>query len=571
MPVTMLSDDLPNTEEVDPTTFDGPGVGAEPSAARLGPGPRLLRAASTMAVATAVSRLTGGLKTAVLAAAIGIGLVGDAYTVANNLPNIVYELLIGGILTSVVVPLLVRAQHQDADGGQAYAQRLFTVITVLVVAVTALAVVAAPLLTSVYGIRGDPDQVALATTLARILLVEIIFYGVGAAATAILNTRHVFGAPAWAPVLNNVVVVAVAAVFIAVRGTGPLTPSTISNGEVLLLGVGTTMGIVVQALILLPLLHKAGVPLKLRWDWRGTGLGEIGRIGTWVLGYVALSTVSLAIITNVANRAAAEGGLGPNAFANANLLFQLPYGVLGVALLTALHPRMSRAAAAGDNPALISDLSLGARLTGMGLLPVSALFVAFGPQIATVVFGYGQVSVDQARVVGTTLALSAIGLVPFAITLLQLRVFYALTDARTPTLLNLAMVSVRIPAALLVPVLVEPQSVVPALGLVNAMSFVVGALIGQILLRRRLGHVQSVRILRLLGIVGVASLIAVGIAYVLTDLLLPAPTGAGTSLLQVLVGSVVAGGLLVVGLWVIRLPDVRETVAGMRRRTGGGA
>lgn len=529
-------------------------------------GPRLLRAASTMAVATAVSRITGGLKAAVLSAAIGIGLVGDAYTTANILPNIIYELLIGGVLTSVVVPLLVHAQERDSDGGVAYAQRLLSLITMLVVVGTALAVLAAPILTYAYGIRGDADQVALANTLARILLLEIIFYGIGAIATAILNTRSAFAPPAWAPVLNNVIVIAVGFLFIALRGADPLTPATITVGEVYLLGFGTTLGIVVQALVLMPALRRVGVPVRFRRDLRGAGLGEIRRIGAWVLTYVAISQVSLIVISNVANTAAREGGLGSNAYANANLLFQLPYGVVGVALLTALHPRMSRAAARGDIPGLIRDLSLGARLNCLALIPVAALFVAFGPNIAIVVFAHGQVTVEDARTVGAAVALSGIGLVPFALTLLHMRVFYALKDARTPTMLNLVMVGVRIPAALLVPLLVEPQSVVPALGAVNALSFCVGAVVGQILLRRKFGHIDTWRVLRTGAVVGLVAAVGAAAAYWVVGLLMPDSDSPLRSLIVVGMGSVVVGTVVVAGLWLVPLPEIRETVAGLRRR-----
>ncbi|MDQ3504616.1 MAG: murein biosynthesis integral membrane protein MurJ [Actinomycetota bacterium] len=536
----------------------------EPAAAG---GSRLLRATGTMAVATAISRLTGGLKAAVLSAAIGIGLVGDAYTTANNLPNIVYELLIGGVLTSVVVPLLVHAQERDADGGVAYAQRLLSLITVLVVGATALAIVAAPLLTYAYGIRGDSAQVELANSLARILLLEIVFYGIGAVATSILNTRNVFGAPAWAPVLNNVIVIAVGFLFIGIRGTGPLTPDSISTGEVYLLGAGTTLGIAAQAIILIPVLRRVGVPVRFRRDWRGAGLSEVGRLGAWVLGYVAISQVSLIVFSNVANTAAREGGLGSNAYANANLLFQLPYGVLGVALLTALHPRMSRAAAHGDTPALVRDLSLGARLTSLGLIPVAALFMVFGPNVAIVVFAHGQVGVDQARTVGTALALSGIGLVPFALTLLHMRVFYAMKDARTPTLLNLVMVAVRVPAALLVPLLVEPENVVPALGAVNALSFCVGAVVGQSLLRRRFGHVDTWSILRTGAVVSGFAAVGVAAAYIVVSWLIPDADSPLRSLFTIGIGSVVLGIVLVAGLWLVRLPEIRDTVSGLRRRS----
>src|SRR3954451_7388901 len=195
----------------------------------------ILRAVGTMAVATLVSRVTGLLRTMVLVAALGVTAVGDAYNTANTLPNIVYELLLGGVLASVVVPLLVHAQERDRDGGTAYAQRLSTIALSGLVVVTAVAILAAPLLTRIYNISGDPDQVRLANWLARLLLIEIVFYGVGALAQAILNSRGVFGPPAWAPVLNNVVVIATGITFLAMSGPGDLTPATITDAQVWLL------------------------------------------------------------------------------------------------------------------------------------------------------------------------------------------------------------------------------------------------------------------------------------------------------------------------------------------------
>ncbi|MCU1668990.1 MAG: integral rane protein MviN, partial [Blastococcus sp.] len=400
----------------------------------------ILRAAGTMAVATLVSRVTGLIRTIVLVTALGVGLVNNAYTVANTLPNIVYELLLGGVLTSVVVPLLVHAQQRDKDGGTAYAQRLTTIAVLGLTAATLLAILAAPVLTRLYNITGDPDQVALANWLARILLVEIVFYGIGALAQAILNSRDVFGPPAWAPVLNNIVVILTGMLFMAASGAEKLTPVTITSAQVWLLGIGTTLGIVVQAIVLLPSLSRAGVPLRPRWGLKNTGLREAGSLGLWVIGYVAVSQVGVLVATRIANAASYRpGGLGqgPSAFATVSLLFQMPYGIIGVALLTALLPRMSRAAARSDVPGVIDDLSLGTRLSALGLLPVTGALIVLGPSLTILAFGHGHTSHEEAATMGTALAIGAFGLLPMAVTLLQLRVFYSMKDAKTPTLIQL--------------------------------------------------------------------------------------------------------------------------------------
>jgi putative peptidoglycan lipid II flippase len=532
----------------------------------------ILRAAGTMAVATLVSRITGLLRVMVLAAALGsVTLVGDAYNTANTLPNIVYELLLGGVLASVIVPLLVHAQERDRDGGTAYAQRLATIAIAGLAVVTVVAILAAPLLTSLYGIDDDPGQVRLANWLARMLLVEIVFYGIGALAQAILNSRDIFGPPAWAPVLNNVVVIATGLLFIAASGPGDLDPVTITAGQVWLLGIGTTLGIAAQALVLLPLLPKAGVPLRPRWGLRDTGLREAGTLGLWVVGYVAISQVGVIAALRIANASLREGGLGSLAFANASLLFQMPYGIIGVALLTALVPRMSRAASRHDVPGVVSDLSLGTRLSALGLLPVTALLVVLGPDLGVVAFARGNTSVAEAEAIGTALAVGAFGLLPMAVTLLQLRVFYAMKDARTPTLIQLGMVTVRVPLLLLVPVLVEPEQVVAGLMLATSATYVAGWVLGDLALRRRLGSLQTRATLVQVARVAVVSLVAGLLGWlvlIVTDDLLGTSTAG--SLGRVLLGTVVIGAAALAGLVVARVPEIREPLAAVRARVRRG-
>ncbi|MCZ2823002.1 MULTISPECIES: murein biosynthesis integral membrane protein MurJ [unclassified Modestobacter] len=536
---------------------------------RSGGSSGILRAAGTMAVASLVSRLTGFLRTVVLTAALGFGLVGNAYTVANTLPNIVYELLLGGVLTSVVVPLLVTAQERDADGGVRYTQRLLTLATVGLAVLTVVAVLAAPALTWLMGIREDPGQVELANWLARILLVEIVFYGIGALATAVLNSRQVFGPPAWAPVLNNVVVIATGAVFLLAAGPGDLTPVTITAFQVWLLGIGTTLGIAVQAFVLLPLLGRNGVPLRPRWGLRGTGLAEAGTLGLWVIGYVLVSQVGVVVASIVANEAADAGGLGPMAFANASLLFQMPYGIIGVALLTALLPRMSRAAARHDMDGVVADLSLGTRLSATGLLPVTALLVVLGPAVGIVAFARGNADVTDARQVGVALAVGAFGLLPMAVTLLQLRVFYAMKDARTPTLIQVAMVAVRVPLLLLVPVLVDPERVVAGLMIATSATYVAGWVVGAIALDRKLGVRASAEAGTTVLRMGAVSAVAGALGWAAVSL---AGRSLGTSvpgsLGTVVLGTVVIGSAVVAGAVMAGVPELRGVLAGVRARLG---
>jgi putative peptidoglycan lipid II flippase len=395
---------------------------------------------------------------------------------------------------------------------------------------------------------------------------------VSALATAILNSRDIFGPPAWAPVLNNLVVIGTGAVFIAGSGSGGLTPATISAWEVWLLGIGTTLGIAVQAVVLLPLVRRAGIPLRPRWGLRQTGLREAGTLGLWVVGYVAISQVGVLVATNVATGAGQHKGvLGSQAFATSSLLFQMPYGIIGVALLTALLPRMSRAASRSDVPGVIQDLRLGTRLSALGLLPISAALSVLGPPLAVLVLARGNTSVEAAAGIGTALAVGAFGLLPMAVTLLQLRVFYAMRDARTPTLIQGGMVAVRVPLLLLVGALVDPRHVVAGLMVVTSVTYVAGWVIGDVMLRRRLGHLGSRETLPVVLRIGAVSA-AAGILGELVVRPLHSVVGTGTagSLVTLLVGTVVIGAAALAGTTVARVPELREPLAAVRARFGRG-
>jgi len=348
---------------------------------------------------------------------------------------------------------------------------------------------------------------------------------------------------------------------------GELTPVTITPGQVWLLGLGTTLGIAAQALVLLPLMAGVGVPLRPRWGLRNTGLREAGTLGLWVIAYSAVSAVGVVVAMRIANDAGRDGGLGSSAFAYASLLFQMPYGIIGVALLTALLPRMSRAAARHDVPGVIQDLSLGTRLSALGLLPVTAVLVVLGPSLGIVAFARGNTTLEQAQEIGTALAVGAFGLLPMAVTLLQLRVFYAMKDARTPTLLQIGMVAVRVPLLLLVPVVARPEDVVAGLMLVTSVTYVAGWVFGDLALRRRLGSLQTRATFGPVARIAAVSVVAGGIGWLVlnvTDDLFGA--GVTGSLARVVIGTVVIGGAALAGLVVARVPEIREPLAAIRAR-----
>jgi putative peptidoglycan lipid II flippase len=527
--------------------------------------PSLAKASGSMAVATLVSRITGFVWNVQLAWVAGLTIVNDSFTVANTLPNIVYELLLGGVLASVVVPLLVRAQD-DPDGGQEYTNRLLTVGMTVLLGGTVVAVALAPLFTRLYmdGSTGQANP-ELTTAFAYLLLPEIIFYGLFALLSAILQAKHVFGPTAWAPVINNVVIMVTIGLYAVVPGEISLDPVRMGDAKLLVLGLGVTLGIVVQALVLLPALRRIG--FRFRWTWGLEGrLKEFGGLALWVLGYVAISQIGMIINTRVLT-AGASGGAA--IYANAWLLFQLPYGVIGVSLLTAIMPRLSRAAADGDTGKLIDDLSLGSRLSTVMLVPISAVLTVAGSAIGIALFSYGNAGVGNAERLGTALAFSAFGILPYALVMLQLRVFYAMKDARTPTLIMVVMTVVKIPLLYLVADRLRPEDVVIGVMLVNALTFVVGAVLGQMWLWVRLGRLQSMRVVKVIvqTIVagGVGVLAAVGatllLGMVLPDGVGPTVTAWLNLVLQGLVTTVVAFGLLAV----FKVPELQPAVTRITR------
>ncbi|MBT8224788.1 MAG: murein biosynthesis integral membrane protein MurJ [Dactylosporangium sp.] len=528
------------------------------------------RNSAVMALGSIVSRAIGFLRTAAIGAALGAELVGDDYATANTLPNMVFELLVGGVLASVIVPVLVRAKKQDADGGQAFAQRLLTLAMVFFGAATVIAVTAAPLLTAL--VVGDDATAAdreLTTLLAYLLLPEIFFYGMAALIAALLNARGHFAAPMWTPILNNIVVIMTAGLF-ALLHTGTIEAASITNAEILVLGVGTTSGIVVQALGLLPALRRVGFRWKLRWDFRSLGLGELARLGSWMLLYVAGSQIGVLVTLRIARWAGDQGAPGPAIYTNAFLIFMMANGIVAVSIGTALMPRMSSAAADGRLADLAAQLSLGTRLSAVILMPTAAVYIVLGRPLAVTLFQWGAYRHEQALDTGVVIAFAGLALVPYAVSQLQTFAFYALSDTRVPALVNVPVVAFRLAVAGLLVLLLPAEWIVAGLMGVSAASFVLAIGLGYWLLRRRIGRIGLAHIattLVKLGIAAAAGAVAAGLVLVVLIGMLG--DGKVASMIQLAVGGLV----LVIGYWaaaiLLRIGEIREVgrmVAGRLRR-----
>lgn len=499
----------------------------------------IVASTGSMAVATLISRITGFLRNLLIGATLGPA-VASAFNVANTLPNLITEIVLGAVLTSLVVPVLVRAEKEDPDHGAAFIRRLLTVSMTLLAVVTVLAVIGAPLLTRLSLNEAGKVNVPLATSFAFLLLPQIIFYGIFALLMAVLNTKGIFKPGAWAPVANNVVAIATLLLYLLLPGQlSPDSDGSLSDPHILLLGLGTTLGVVIQAAIMVPYLKRAGIDLRPLWGIDDR-IKQFTGMGVAIITYVAISQVGYFITTNIASTASKAA---PMIYQQAWLLLQVPYGIIGVTLLTAIMPRLSRNAADGNDQAVVRDLSIGTRLTMIALVPIVAFFTAFGRPIAVGLFAYLEFPRETAEILGWTLSFSAFSLIPYAIVLLHLRVFYAREEAWTPTFIILGITTVKVILSFLAPRLAsDDETVVVLLGAANGFGFVAGAVIGYLLLRRTLGHLDSkATIHTVLWALG-ASIVGVAVAwgaFALTDLGLFNFFGSFGVLLQTIVTGVV--------------------------------
>jgi putative peptidoglycan lipid II flippase len=544
----------------------GPGGAAAATAAAS---PSLVRSSSVMALGTLASRLTGFVRSAILIYAIGTHDLGNAYNVANTLPNIVYNLALGGILTSVVVPLLVKAAKRDRDRGEAYDQRIFTLGVLALGGITVVATAASVPIASVYaGNIGNPATYHLTVIFAYFFIPQIFFYGVSSLAGAILNARGSFAAPMWTPVINNLVVILVGLAFIATAGLNR-TPADISGTQVQLLGVGTTLGIILQTVAMIPSLRRVGFRWRPRYDFRRDEVSEIGRMSGWMFGYVLATQIGFLVTTRVANSAGARvpqqaAGAGFAAYSNAYMLFQLPYAIVGISVITAMLPRMSAHASEGRYRLVSSDFSSATRLAAVIVVPAALILAVLGAPLAEGVFGYGSTSAASARYLGEIFAVFSLGLLPFTLFQLLLRVFYAMHDSRTPALIGLVTMTINITANVVALAILPPQHVVAGLGAGFGVASLTGTAVAWRVMSRRIGGLDGYAIrdslVRMHAAAIPAAIFAVAVSVMVSAVI---PGGRLAALVTVAVGGTGALFLYVLfskAFGVQELTDLTTTV-----------
>src|SRR6266568_4248203 len=454
----------------------------------------LIRSGAGMAVGTLVSRGTGFLRTLVLVYAVGTGALGNAYNNANTLPNTVYYLMLGGIFTSVVVPLLVRAARRDPDHGEAYAQRMFTLGAVALLAVTVVATALADPLVYLYAPTIHGAQHNLMVVWAYFFIPQIFFYGMSSLIGAVLNTRGRFAAPMWTPVINNLVVIVVGGLYVVTVGLNK-EPGNISAAGVQLLGIGTTLGVVAQTVALFPSLRAAGFRWRPMLGFRPGEVTEMGRMAGWMSVYVITQWAGNLIVQIIAN-AASAGRNGYSAYSIAWQLFQLPYAIVGISVITALLPRMSEHASTRRYSLVRDDFSIGVRLASVIVVPTSVYLAVLGGPLAEFLFSYGSNTATDARYIGEVFGLFALGLVPYMLTQLQLRVFYSFQDSRAAAFVGLLTMCVSIAAALVAWSMLPGAHVVAGLAVAYGLANLVGTIAGWALLLRRVGSLDGWAIAR---------------------------------------------------------------------------
>ena len=533
----------------------------------------LIGPSTVMAVGTVTSRVTGVLRDITMAAALGFFLVSDAFSLGNSLPTMIYILVIGGALNAVFIPQLVRKMKDDADDGKAYADRLITITGIALLVLSVMAVVLAPLIVDLYTPSDYPRQeFDLAVAFARLCLPQIFFYGVYAMLSQVLNSRGKFGAPMFAPIANNVVAIATFLLFISIAGTSAAADGVLTTDQVLLLGIGTTLGVVAQALILIPVLSRAGYNWRPRFDWRGHGLGKAGYLAMWTIGLVLVNQLTYLVITRFATQAnvnaslAGEVAAGLTTYQKAHLVFILPHSVITVSIITALLPALSRVAHSGKLTQVGRDIAGAMRLVSFFIIPITAILFVAGIAIAVLLFGYGAATTGQAEILGVVISIFMLGLIPFTLFYVLLRGFYALEDTRTPFIITVIFSIVLL--VLLVPFFGRFSGggvQISYIALCYSISYWVGLVIAWIVLARRVKGMESGKLILSIGrmfIAGVISLFTMILVIgQVNNLMFGADepidySNKGLILLRLLIVSV--AGLLVylLAAWALRVPEI---------------
>jgi putative peptidoglycan lipid II flippase len=525
----------------------------------------IVSSSAIMAAGTLVSRVLGMVRVVVLAWAIGAAFSANAFSTANTLPNQLFLLIGGGVLNAVLVPQIVGAMKRP-DGGRDYVDRLLTLSIGLLAVATVAVTLAAPLFLWFFAGDWHGQKFAVAAAFAFWCMPQVFFYGLYTILGQVLNARGSFGPYMWAPVVNNVVAIAGMLVFVALYGAGDRTAQWWTPAAIAVLAGTTTLGVVAQALVLVPVLRRSGFRWHPRTGFRGVGLRSAGQVAGWTVAALVVGQLGLALLSQVANRAedAGEAATGRFVYDTAFLLFMLPHSLVTVSVVTAVFTRMSGAVVAGRLQDVRSDLSIALRTTGVATVLATVAFAVLGPDLTALLFATNTRATTEGLALTTTAMI--IGLVPFSAQYLFQRVFYAFADARTPFWVQVLVVALWSAGNLLAAWLLEGAWVVVGIGLSMSVANTVGAAVTAVLVRRRVGGIDGRRVSWMYVRCALAAAPAGLLAWTAAAAAhIYAGEGTAGALVALLAGSVVLVIVYVTGLKVLRVREIDDLAAPVRR------
>lgn len=515
---------------------------------------KLVRSSAGVALGTMLSRVTGLARVSAIAYALGGGVLADTYNVANNTPNIVFELILGGVLTATLVPLFVEAYERDDDDA---ASAIFgTAMTVLIV-LTVIAILGAPLIARLFTFRNahGADRIAaqhIATDLIRLFIPQMVFYGLTALLSAMLNARRRFLAAAYAPVLNNVVAITLFLLLPHVVTGGGISLDHVARSGplVLLLGLGTTAGIVLMGVVLLPAVRAAGIRLRFVVSWRHPAVRAALRLSGWTVGYVIANQIALTFVLIIAT---SQKGV-VSAYTYAYAFFQLPHGLFAVSIMTTLGPELASLARRGDTDGLRSRFSLGLRSLIIVVTPAAVGYIVLSRQVVVGLIQHGLFGHASALLTADALRGFAVGLVPFSVYLYAMRGFYALRDTRTPFLINCLENALNV----LFAAVLYPHFGIRGLAYGFSAAYAVASVVAIVVLRNRLGGIDGRRALNTAGKATVAA-VALAVASAAVAHVIDSP------IVAVIVAGIAGAVVYLAVLQGLGSDEIRATIAAMRR------
>lgn len=511
-----------------------------------------VRHSAVMSVGTGLSRLTGFLRVAAMAYALGVteSRLADAYNVANTTPNILYELAAGGVLAAVFIPVFVeRLETEGREQAWHTARAVLTFALVVLSGVMVLGILGSGLIIRMYTIGAHGPEVeaqrALASFFLKWFMPQIVFYALGAGvATGLLNAHRRFAAPMFAPILNNLIATATffAFAFLTPRATTP-SPATITTLQKYVLAGGTTLGVVVMSLALWPALRRIGFTWRWTLDVKDPGFRRIGRLAGWALVYVVVNQLGYVVVISLATRL--QGGY--TAYTSAFIFFQLPYAIFAVSIMTALLPSLSSRWADDDVPKFRTQLAQGLRGTAFIVVPAAFGYLALAVPIVRLLLQHGVTGAQSTELLARVLQLFSVGLFSFCAFQLLLRAFYAMQDTRTPALINIGAVALNTAVNFVYFRYLDLG--VEGLALGHATAYTFAAIAAAIILRRRLRGLEGRRLAPAFGQILVAGAATGAVAYGVARWFGDAfgTAGLGPQLLQV-GGGVIAGLLTFIAL-----------------------